>query len=151
PAQKGGRIDLRFEYGTELLTARNGKVSDKAGKVLAAYDDNWEWYPARNTLLSKAEHAPTAYLTVFTQSIDADAAPAAGEEFYRRQRELCVRRWHDLLAASMNVEVPEPYVNNAWRSLIVGTYAILAGDDLNYSAGNQYARKYAFESGEALR
>src|SRR5262249_21764380 len=46
---------------------------------------------------------------------------------------------------------PEPYVNNAWRSLIVGTYAILSGDDPNYSAGNQYARKYAHESGEALR
>jgi hypothetical protein len=51
----------------------------------------------------------------------------------------------------MTIEVPAPYVNNAWRSLIAGTYAIISGDDLNYSASNQYARKYAHESGEALR
>jgi hypothetical protein len=62
-----------------------------------------------------------------------------------------VRRWRSLLAAGTNVEVPEPYVNDAWRSLIVGTYAVVSGDVLNYSAGNQYARMYANECGETLR
>jgi hypothetical protein len=51
----------------------------------------------------------------------------------------------------MTIEVPEPYVNRAWRALLAGTWAIISGDDLNYSASNQYARKYAHESGEALR
>jgi hypothetical protein len=151
PARDRGQIDLRFEYGSELLTARGGTIRDTAGKVLAAYDGNWDWNPSRNLLISKAEHAQAAYLTIFTRPIVADSAPAAGMDFYRRQRELCERRWRDLLAAGTNVEVPEPYVNAAWRSLIVGTYSILSGDDLNYSASNQYARKYAHESGEALR
>ena len=67
------------------------------------------------------------------------------------QRAKCVKTWNELLAAGTNVRVPEPYVNNAWRSLLVGTYMIYAGDQLNYSAGNQYARKYAHESGETMR
>jgi hypothetical protein len=151
PARDRGQIDLRFEYGSELLTARGGTVRDRDGKVLAAYDGNWEWNPARNLLISKPEHDPEASVTVFTRPIDADDAPAAGMGFYRRQRDLCAGRWRALLAAGTTVEVPEAYVNNAWRSLIVGTYAILSGNDLNYSASNQYARKYANESGEALR
>jgi hypothetical protein len=151
PARDQGRIDLRFEYGPDVLTGRGGMIRDKAGKVLAAFDDNWDWNAARSLLISKEGHAPAAYITVFTRPIDAASAPAAGAEFYRRQRDLCEHRWRGLLAAGTHVEVPEPYVNNAWRSLIVGTYAILAGDDLNYSAGNQYARMYAHESGEALR
>lgn len=151
PARDLGQIELRFEYGNELLTARGGTIRDRAGKVLAAYDGNWEWYPARNLLMSKAEHDPAASVVLFTSPIDADSAPAAGIHFHQRQRDLCERRWRAILAAGATVEVPEPYVNNAWRSLIVGTYAILSGDDLNYSASNQYARKYANESGEALR
>jgi hypothetical protein len=151
PAKDLGRIDLRFEYGSEILTARDGTIRESTGKVLAAYDDNWDWNPARNYLVSKVEHAPTAYVTIFTRPIDAASVPAADADFYRRQRNLCENRWRQLVGSGMTIEVPEPYVNNAWRSLIVGTYAIVSGDDLNYSASNQYARKYAHESGEALR
>jgi hypothetical protein len=151
PARDRGRVDLRIEHGHEVLSARDGLVRDRAGKVLVSYDGNWEWYPGRNLLVSKVEHPETAYVTVFTRPIDAASAPDAGEASYRPLRDRCERLWRDLLAAGTNVEVPEPYVNLAWRSLIVGTFAILSGDHLNYSASNQYARKYAHESGEALR
>lgn len=149
--REGARLALRFDYGTEVLTARAGTLRDPAGRVLAAYDENWEWKSGLGTLMSRAEHAPSAYLVLFTRPVEAAAAPAAGAAFHARQREACERRWRGLLARGMDVEVPEPYVNNAWQSLIVGTYAILSGDDLNYSAANQYARKYAHESSEALR
>src|SRR5262249_30030129 len=66
PASSRGRIDLRFEYGAELLTARDGTIRDPAGNALAAYDDNWEWNAARNLLISKVEHAPAACVAVFT-------------------------------------------------------------------------------------
>ena len=39
----------------------------------------------------------------------------------------------------MQLEVPEPVVNNAWRSLLIGNLMIAAGRDMNYSAGNDYA------------
>src|SRR6185436_6346097 len=73
------------------------------------------------------------------------------EAVYRQQRDLCAKTWRDLIAAGTNIEVPEPYVNDAWRGLLVGSHMIVSGDDLNYSAGNQYARKYAHESGETMR
>ena len=57
-------------------------------------------------LLSKVEHAESAYVAVFTRPIAASSAPAAGAEYHRRQRELCERRWRHLLAAGTNVEVP---------------------------------------------
>jgi hypothetical protein len=149
PGAGRGRIVLRIEHGTELLTGRDGLVRDKAGKILVAYDDAWEWNLARSWLISKDSHAAAGHVTIFTKP--ADAAPAANAAFYQKQRDLCERRWRDILAAGMNVEVPEPVVNAAWRSLIVGTYMIVAGDQMNYSAGNQYARQYAHESGDALR
>jgi hypothetical protein len=149
PAKDKGRIALWFDHGVEVMTGRGGLVKDRAGKVYAAFDDNWEWNGARNALFSKPEHAAAGHVTIFTTP--ADSAPAAGAEFHKRQRESCERRWRGILAAGTNVEVPEPYVNNAWRSLIVGTYAIIRGDQMNYSAGNQYSRQYAHESGDALR
>jgi hypothetical protein len=149
PGANRGRINLWFEHGTEAITGRGGFVRDKAGKILAAFDDNWQWNPARNLLLEKPTHAAIGYVTIFTKPVDD--APATNADFYNRQRELCERRWRDLLAKGTNIEVPEPYVDDAWRSLIVGSYMIVAGDRLNYSAGNQYSRMYAHESGEALR
>jgi hypothetical protein len=149
PAQNKGRIALWFDHGAEVLTGRSGLVTDKAAKVYAAFDNNWEWNGARNALFSKPEHAASAYVTIFTRP--ADDASAASADFHKQQRDLCERRWRDLLAAGTHVEVPEPYVNNAWRSLIVGNYAIVSGDRMNYSAGNQYSRMYAHESGDALR
>lgn len=151
PAADRGRIDLRFEYGPEVLTARDGKILTPGGKCLAAYDANWEWYAGRSALVSKTAHAPSGCVTLFTRPVEPPAAPPAGAEFHQRERDRCAGRWRDLLAAGMNVEVPEPVVNDAWRSLVVGTHMILAGDQLNYSAANQYARLYAHESGETLR
>src|SRR5205807_10612102 len=61
---------------------------------------------------------------------------------------------HDALPifrSGTKIHVPEEYVNNAWRSLVVGSYMILNGDKLNYSAGNQYARQYVAEIGDSIR
>ena len=155
PGEDRGRIDLEMESGTELLTdgAKQHVVLDATKKVRLAYDDNFEWRAARSScLMSKEKHAATAYVVVFTTPADAvDRRRPTGKQWYKEQREKCVKTWNDLLAAGTNVRVPEPYVNNAWRSLLVGTYMIYAGEQLNYSAGNQYARKYAHESGESMR
>ena len=153
PGQDRGRIDLEMESGNELLTegAKQHLVLDTNKKVRLAYDDNFEWRAARSTLMSKEKHAATAYVIVFTQPAEIEGVQKPVKSPIEQQREQCVKTWNDLLAAGTNVRVPEPYVNNAWRSLIVGTYMIYSGDDLNYSAGNQYARKYAHESGETMR
>ncbi len=153
PSQDHGRIDLEMESGDELLR-EGGKqhlVLDESKKVRLAYDDNFEWRAARSCLMSKEKHAAVAYAVVFTTPVEPSVIVPNKQQWYKAEREKCVKTWNDLLAAGMNVRVPEPYVNNAWRSLLVGTYMIYAGEQLNYSAGNQYARKYAHESGEAMR
>ena len=77
--------------------------------------------------------------------------PRVNDQFYRQQREQAIKRWENLVAGGMQVEVPEAVVNNAWRALIVQQYEILHGNRLNYSAGNQYARMYSNECGDSMR
>lgn len=153
PERDRGRIELDMEGGNELLTggAKQHVVFDSNKHVLLAYDDNFEWRPARSALMSKEKHAATAYVVVFTQAADVAKVKPASEKGYEEGRQQCAKTWNELLAAGTNVRVGEPYVNDAWRSLLIGTYTIYAGEQLNYSAGNQYARKYAHESGESMR
>jgi hypothetical protein len=153
PGENEGRIDLEMESGVELLTngAKQRLVLDADKNARIAYDGNFEWRAARSCLISKEKHAGTAYVIVFTKPAEKASVAPAGGPSYQKYRDQCVNTWNDLLAAGTNVEVPEPYVNDAWRSLLIGTYMIYAGDELNYSAGNQYARKYAHESGETMR
>jgi hypothetical protein len=144
---------VEMESGTELLTggAKQLVVLDASKKVRLAYDDNFEWRAARSCLISKEKHAAVAYLVVFTAPAQASVVAPDRQQWYKQERDKCMKTWNDLLAAGTHVRVPEPYVNNAWRSLLVGTYMIYAGGHLNYSAGNQYARKYSHESGESMR
>jgi hypothetical protein len=151
PGVDRNRIDLRFEAGDDNLAGAGGVVKDASGKVLAAYDENWQWVPSRNMLLSKERHAASAYVVVFTQPIDAADVPKPGAPFHADQRARAENCWRKLLAAGTDVEVPESRVNDAWRSLILANYGILAGDQMNYSALNVYARQYAHESGEGMR
>ncbi len=153
PARDSGRINLDMERGDELLTggAKQHVVLDVNKRVLLAYDNNFEWRTARSSLMSKEKHEATAYAIVFTQPADVAHIKSASKELYENERQQCAQTWNKLLSLGTNVQVPEPYVNNAWRSLLVGTYMIYAGEQLNYSAGNQYARKYAHESGETMR
>src|SRR3954467_5488686 len=153
PGVDEGRIDLEMESGTELLRdgAKQHAVLDEAKKVRLAYDDNFEWRAARSCVTSKEKHGKSAYIVVFTKPADAKLVTTNRAEWYKAEREKCAKTWRELLAAGTLVRVPQPYVNNAWRSLLVGTYMIYAGDQLNYSAANRYARKDPHESGEAMR
>ena len=56
-----------------------------------------------------------------------------------------------ILARGVNLEVPEPIVQNAWRSMIVGNEMIAVGDRMHYSAGNAYDHLYEAECGDATR
>ncbi|MGH7134942.1 MAG: hypothetical protein ACREHD_04335, partial [Pirellulales bacterium] len=68
-----------------------------------------------------------------------------------RRRDACARRWNDLVTRAAQFDVPEPIVQNAWRSLIVGNYLITDGDRMHYSAGNAYDHLYEAECGDAMR
>jgi hypothetical protein len=153
PGLDRGRIELDMESGNELPTggAKQHVVLDANKHILLAYDNNFEWRAARSCLMSKEKHDATAYVIVFTQPADSAHVKPVSEQLYEEERQQCAKTWNELLSSGTQVRVAEPYVNDAWRSLVVGTYMIYAGNELNYSAGNQYARKYAHESGETMR
>ena len=138
PESEDGRVELRFE-STDLLKGRDGIVRDASGKVWGAFDENWELAQVRSALVTKLKHGKTAIAMIFTQPTDW-AGPRPDAAFYDRQRSACLAGWKAILDRGTKVEVPEPVVNNAMRSLVVATDAIRWGDQLNYSASNQYAR-----------
>ena len=87
---------------------------------------------------------------IFTQPAEW-SQPRIDGAFVDRQRAASIAKWKSILDQGTRIEVPETIVNNAARSLVVGTDAIRAGDQLNYSASNQYARQYSNESGDTTR
>ncbi len=145
------RVDLQLQYDNTLLKSKNGNVLDPDGKVLVAFDENWEWQGARAILMSKEQHPKSIYVVIFTKPIDAGEAPKVSAELFNQERQLAVAKWNDILAHGTQISVPEPYVNNAWRNTLIQQYEILDRDHMNYSAMNQYQRQYAHESGEAMR
>jgi hypothetical protein len=77
--------------------------------------------------------------------------PSLSREVHAVERKACADRWEELLRRGMSLEVPEPVVNNAWRSLVVGNFLIAVGDRMHYSAGNAYDHLYEAECGDATR
>jgi hypothetical protein len=63
---------------------------------------------------------------------------------------LAIQTWEKLLSSAMNVETPEPYVNNAWRHLIIQNFELINGNKIHYSAGNQYDALYESEGSDAV-
>jgi hypothetical protein len=175
PVADRGRIELRFEAGYDLLRVDGEHVvRDAAGTPLAQLGDGWEFAPARSSFFSKVEHPASLVAMIYTAAPATQPSTRAGIgmapemeaagrawastrpspvdlDFYQRQRELCIRRWGEIVAAGMQVDVPEKVVNDGWRTLIVAQHTILRGGQMNYSASNQYQRQYANESGDSIR
>jgi hypothetical protein len=180
PAVNAGKVELRFEGGYDIFKIdAEHVVRDSTGVALAQLDGNWEPNVARLAVFTKAEHPKTVYAMIFTADGWAATTRAAGggmapeleaiggggsgraaattqaatldASFYESQRNLTIHRWNDLLAAGTQLDVPEPIVNNAWKTLLVAQHEMIWHDQLNYSALNQYARQYSNESGDTMR
>ena len=83
------------------------------------------------------------------EPLDASTPLSLTAAEYSRQRESCAATWKEILSRGMNVETPEPYVNDAWRHLICQNFELINGDRVHYSAGNQYDRLYEAEGSDA--
>lgn len=146
--QKKGRIVVRLETD-QPLKVEDGRVLNQKGEVLLWFDKQWKWENGRHLLSAILNNKTNAAIAVAAVPMPASAdSPLAGEG-YDKQRRLCVETWDGILREGMNVEVPEPYVNNAWRSLIIANFGLINGDRINYSAGNQYDKLYEQEGSHA--
>ena len=132
------------------LTGANGLVKDSQGHALLWFDENWKWTVAAQRVLTTLSPDKPVYLAIPTKPITGDL-PKLDASIYDAQRAKCIQTWQALLNGGMQVETPEPVVNNAWRSLIVGTFMLLSGNEVHYSAGNQYAKMYVGEGGDAIK
>lgn len=142
-----GQMTVRIGTG-EKYSASDGVVKDSKGNVVAQHTSDWTWNGPRYELTTPIGDGRNPQLIIFTKPL-ADAPksfPSIADE-----RTACIDLWTTLLAEGTRLEVPEPIVQNAWRSLVVGQYLIANGDKMNYSAGNAYDHLYEGECGDAVR
>lgn len=125
-----------------------GRLTDDEGRVLAFFDDAWKW--ERGLAVTRLKPGTIATLAIPTKPFDAGTQFKMSEQVYAAQRETCAQTWRGILAQGMNVETPEPVVNNAWRHLICQNFELINGNRIHYSAGNQYDALYESEGSDAL-
>lgn len=146
-----GKLMAQLAYTADaVLPTKDGVVHDLQGGVLLWFDDNWKWAPGAQRLVTILSPEKPVYLAIPTKAIAGDL-PKLDASVYDAQRAKCISTWESVLAKGMQVETPEPVVNNAWKALLIGTFEILKNDDVNYSVGNQYAKMYVGEGGDAIK
>ena len=112
---------------------------------------NWVWDTNKHTLTATVSANQSATLAIATTPIAQPVQFFSIKKTYDQQRDNTVRTWKNILNRGTEIETPEPYVNDAWRALMIGTLMLQKGDAPNYSAGNQYERLYEAESGDVAR
>lgn len=148
-----GFVTAQVDSKSSLKFA-DGRLTDEAGQVLVLADKSWRWERQRLHARLNPKNAatlaiPTRPLVPTNVTVAADVSPWLTPSLYTQHRETCVTTWKAILAQGMNIETPEPYVNNAWRHLICQNFQLINGDRIHYSAGNQYDRLYAAEGSDA--
>ena len=142
-----GTITARIG-GTEPLMRSGSTLRDDKGRVWLAFDAAWTWNAGARELRCSLAKQALADLLICTQPMEA---PDTLRFDYDAERAACAQAWRDLIARGTQFAVPEPIVQNAWRSHIVGNYMLAVGDRMNYSAGNAYDHLYEGECGDAVK
>jgi hypothetical protein len=143
-----GRIEARIDSHSGVRS-QNREVLNEKGQSLLSFGPTWRWNEERNALVAELGQDQTAELAVFTKP--ATPGTVVTSAFYDKQKNQCVQIWNKLLEQSIKLVTPEPIVNDAWRSTLVGNFMIVVGDQANYSAGNAYNHLYEGECGDTLR
>ena len=145
-----GKVEAQFESAAPLKR-EGGTLRNEQGKVLAGFDEKWTFNVARNTLVASLMQGDSATIELFTQPADGLPAGRLTPAAYERRRAQCAATWKELLGRGMSIDVSEPRINHAWRAALIGSFALLTGDEIRYSHGNQYAKLYVGEGGDAVR
>jgi hypothetical protein len=129
------------------LKLQDGQLLDDEGRVVALLDSTWRL--ERQRAVARLKPGSTAVLAVPTHALAPSSPLVLNLRSYTREREACAKTWRNLLTQGTDVQTPEPYVNNAWRHLICEEFALINGDSIHYSAGNQYDKLYEAEGSDA--
>jgi hypothetical protein len=147
------RLELKYENAEyKVFKLVDGQLLTPEGKLAALVDPQFKHYPGHGSLVAELKPGGSAYIAILTEPADPKSIKLkADAQTYASQRARCAKTWNDLLARGTKVSVPEPVVNNAWRAALIGDYMLLHGDDIRYSQGNQYAKLYIAEGGDATQ
>jgi hypothetical protein len=147
-----GKVEAQFEGAFPFTAKDRGVLRNERGQVVACFDlDKWKLDRARNTLTAELASGESAVLAIYTVPADLPIPGKIDAKAYDERRARCAKTWNELVAAGATLDLPEPVVQNAWRGLLVGSYSLLTGDEIRYSHGNQYAKLYIAEGGDAAR
>ena len=123
---------------------------DKDGHLLVYQNGSpWKWNAENKELAAQRQPGEACSLLVYDKPY---AVPEDGEttDHYDAVRMRFDYVWKkEVLAHGVNLEIPEPIVQNAWRSCVVGNEMMAVGDRMHYSAGNAYDHLYEGECGDA--
>ncbi|MEQ2007056.1 MAG: hypothetical protein ABMA26_09670 [Limisphaerales bacterium] len=142
-----GAVAIQVDSKTPRVVQQNS-LRDEQGRVLVWFDAPWKWQ--RQRLVANLTDKNFVTLAIATTPMDASTPSPLANGGFVRQRELCVKTWSELVGRGMQISIPEPVVMNAWKSLLVGTHALIRSNRMHYSAGNQYDRLYQAEGCDAL-
>ncbi len=144
-----GTLTVRLDRDTPLSRAK-GAIRNAREQALILFDSSWRWQEESQQLSVQLMPGKSAVLAVPAQPLTLPQ-PAVTSGRYEEERQACLAGWKELLRHGSVLEVPEPLVNNAWRSLVVGNFLVAVGDRMHYSAGNAYDHLYEAECGDATR
>jgi hypothetical protein len=143
-------LSIEIEAKT-LPVARDGMLVDASGRCLAWFGDGWGWDASRKRLSASLASDQPRFVAILSKPLESPALGKLDDGTYQAHRKRCEAEWTRRIAQCAAIEVPEDVVNRAWKSLIVANLMMAVGDEMRYSAGNQYARLFEAESGDALR
>lgn len=141
-----GEVALAIDARSAIRFERSRVVDDK-GEVLAFCDKAWKW--ERGLAVAHLSAGTAATVALPTKPMPGTSSLVMSQSVYDTQRRSCTETWRKILAQGMNVEAPEPYVNDAWRQLVCQNFELINGDRIHYSQGNQYDKLYESEGSDA--
>jgi hypothetical protein len=145
---RSGLVSARIE-DSGRLSESNGALLNNNSDLVVWFSRDWKW--DGKALAARLKGNQSAYLAVITRPTKARPQRLELARLYEQEREKCLKSWKALLDAGTRIETPEPVVNEAWRSVLIGLYMVMKGDSMDYSHGNAYERLYQAECGDAAR
>ena len=158
---QAGKIIVAMPQDIKIRAGNGILLNDKA-EALLYFDQRWMWDEPSHQLRAPLADGDSTTILVPTKPVPgiyvrersqpkAFAGPALSFPSYEKERKSCQEAWTGILRRGAQFSLPEPIVQDAWQSLVVGNYLLASGDRMNYSAGNAYDHLYEGECGDAVK
>ena len=145
---------IRLMAAPEKLAARDGRLVGPRGHVYVACGEGAVIDSGAQAAFHKLDlrdGRPQSACFILPNRPEArhgalKATPRAHEAARRR----LIAYWEDVLRRGTVMSLPEPLVDNARKALTIGSFMLVNGDEMRYSAHNVYEVLYGREAGDAI-